>query len=379
MFALRALATTVVMMLMAAVPATAATSAEIVRALNAERAADGIPALHEDPALSSACDAHNAYLEANPDTTNPHTEDPNAPGYTPAGAAVAAISDIALGDNFDQANPFAHAPFHLMRELDPALQLTGAADSHGNECVAVADSRRRTGHGPSRFYTSPANGRGGVAGGDYEWEAPYWPGSLFGIGPFTPLGPHLYLFRFPERTLLTIRRAWLTGPGGGRIAVRIVDGRYAAVPTSSALLFPDHPVPAGVYCAHIERKTDTGLVLRYRWWFATEGAPAIAPKGCGPPPPARLHVRSVRVSHGKVTAIVTQDARARGKLTVLENRGIASFRLNKTRTTVSHGIRRITYSGPLADELFIWVQVMATLRRTDGGSDATTYRNRRVG
>jgi hypothetical protein len=361
-------------------PAHAATSAQIIDTIRAERAADGIPAsLVEDPALSRACAAHNAYMELNPDAY-PHSETRGAPGYTRAGAAVARISNVGLGTNFDSGDPFVHAPFHLMRELDPALKVTGASDSHGGSCVVVGDKRRRSARGPARFFTSPGLGRTGVSRQDYEYEAPYSPGNLFDIPQLTPLGPHLYVFRFPSDTSLRIQRASLTGPSGA-VPLRVLDGsRNGAVPYNAAVMFPDHPVAAGVYCARLEVKEDNGLIDRHRWWFATEqvATPRPPPGGCKPAPEARLRVGELQVSHGRVSVVVDGSARARGRLSATAYRGIKVQRLRRVHSTVRHGVTRTTFSGPLPQELFLGVTVIATLRRTDGGSDATAYRSRKL-
>jgi hypothetical protein len=361
-------------------PAFGASSAQIIDTITAERAADGLPTpLVEDPALSRACEAHNAYMEANPGAY-PHSETRGAPGYTPAGAAVARISNVGIGVNFDGGDPFVHAPFHLMRELDPALRVTGASDSHGGTCVVVADKRRRSARGPARFFTSPGLGRTGVPREDFEYEAPYSPGNLFGIPQFTPVGPHLYVFQFPSDTSLRIRHASLTGPAGA-VPLRVLDGaRTSAVLYNAALMFPDHPVPAGVYCARLEVKEDNGLIDRHRWWFATEGIAMPRPPrgGCDPAPEARLRVGELRVSHGHVTVVVTASARARGRLSATVYRAVKSQRLRRVHSTVRHGVTRTTFSGRIPKELFLGVTVVATLRRTDGGSDATAYRGRKL-
>ena len=69
----------------ATVPAVAATPAEIVASLNAQRATNGIPAdIVERSDWSESCRLHNEYQRLNGTLT--HSEDPGLPGYTEDGA-----------------------------------------------------------------------------------------------------------------------------------------------------------------------------------------------------------------------------------------------------------------------------------------------------
>ncbi len=80
----RLAALTVGAALLASAPAHADVSGpDIVTWLNAQRAANGIPAgIVEDPALSDGCRKHNHYGALNELT---HFDDKNKPGYTPEG------------------------------------------------------------------------------------------------------------------------------------------------------------------------------------------------------------------------------------------------------------------------------------------------------
>src|SRR5215218_3299666 len=72
----------------------ALTGASAVAALNAQRAANGIPGdLVERPAWTAACSAHNRYMERN--GVSDRSEDPHKPRYTTKGAWAARNS--ALG------------------------------------------------------------------------------------------------------------------------------------------------------------------------------------------------------------------------------------------------------------------------------------------
>ena len=105
--------------------ALAATPAQVLQALNAERAANGIPAgVQEAPEQSTGCALHNAYRAANGGAVVGHDEAPERPGYTPEGA-LAGRSAVLAGTSWAAGNPYADAPIHLMRLMDPRLERAG--------------------------------------------------------------------------------------------------------------------------------------------------------------------------------------------------------------------------------------------------------------
>ena len=60
--------------------ASATTAAEAIAHLNAQRAANGLPAdVTENPEWSEGCRLHNVYSDANGWGANPHDEDPRLP------------------------------------------------------------------------------------------------------------------------------------------------------------------------------------------------------------------------------------------------------------------------------------------------------------
>ena len=143
-----------------AAPAQAVTHDEIMSVLNAERTANGIPPLVEDPALSAGCAAHNNYAMLN---GSPQTgyffrdEDPVLPGYTPEGDAAAPDSQFSVGsrpvDSFANGNPMDLAPLHLFNLMLPDLKTVGVDQldfSYGAYgtlslvCINVRSAPRRT-------------------------------------------------------------------------------------------------------------------------------------------------------------------------------------------------------------------------------------------
>ena len=66
-----------------AAPARGATPTEAIGALNAQRAANGLPAeIVENPAWSAGCAAHVEYLRLNGFSGDWHDEDPRLPGFS---------------------------------------------------------------------------------------------------------------------------------------------------------------------------------------------------------------------------------------------------------------------------------------------------------
>jgi hypothetical protein len=81
--------------------ASAVTGAQIVSTVNAERHANGLPPVREDPALSAGCADYDNYRRLNggiQDGFTPGPEDPSMPGYTTAGARAARNSLLNAGD-----------------------------------------------------------------------------------------------------------------------------------------------------------------------------------------------------------------------------------------------------------------------------------------
>ena len=133
-----ALAVTLALALVAPAPVLAqapGTSAqEAIAALNAQRAAHGIPAdLVENPGYSLGCGMHMGYEALHGRSrVQPHAEDPALPGYTPLGDLAARSSVLAgPGVSFAAGNPWEDAPIHLMDTLAPALAETGWAPGCG--------------------------------------------------------------------------------------------------------------------------------------------------------------------------------------------------------------------------------------------------------
>jgi hypothetical protein len=197
-------------------PAGAVTSAQIVQTINAERAANGLPPVREDPALSAGCAQYNSYRRMNGSVDDAFTlgrEDPAKPGYTAAGARASRDSLLNAGDraadSFANGDVFDDAPNHLVALMDPGVAVVGADQldfdvgsffgTASLSCVDVrsAPQRRR----PRRMRVYSYVGPGGRAPTDPSYrEGP--PGA----------GPFIFLYFFAPRkarvtlTSLKVRR-----------------------------------------------------------------------------------------------------------------------------------------------------------------------------
>ena len=86
-------------------PASAATATQAISELNAQRAANGLPAgITENPTWSNDCALHDRYMAENGGLST--SEDPNNPGYSPGGAFAAQNAVLIDGAGWDSGNPY---------------------------------------------------------------------------------------------------------------------------------------------------------------------------------------------------------------------------------------------------------------------------------
>jgi hypothetical protein len=244
--------------LLLAAPAAAATSTEIVSYLNAQRAANGIPAgITERPDWSQKCAEHNGYMDQNDGLT--HDEDRSMPGYTTGGAWAGQNSVLAdIGDWTAAQNPFATAPMHLAQLLAPDLAQMGADEntSTGYTCATTWPGDTRQSPAAATGYSYPGNGATGVAASEVAAEDPFTPGEYVGLPAGTETGPYLMAFLDGPAKIdsATISAASLTGPNGPVAVERIGSdnadiGKY--MPAPMAFLIPRAPLASGTYDASV--------------------------------------------------------------------------------------------------------------------------------
>jgi Cysteine-rich secretory protein family len=257
----------------AAFAAHLAPRAAILAALNAERAANGIPAaVRENPAWSAKCADHVAYMAAMGSLT--HSEDPSSVRYTASGSWAGQRSVLAVGSGSDwsESDPFAEAPLHLIQLMSPELQEVGiAVDATGYLCITTWPGFRERDASTPTVYTYPGDGATGVPSAETASEEPFVPGDFVGLPKGTATGFDIMVFAegLADPWHARIVSATVTGPGG-RVAVKTVDRTTPTVgaylPPGSGFVIPVAPLrPGATYAATVR----FAGAPRYAWTFTT--------------------------------------------------------------------------------------------------------------
>ena len=164
-----------------------------IKALNAQRAANGLPAsVVENTTASAGCAAHDSYMHRN--NVFGHGEDPSLPGYStlgdvfkqPFGEVLASGRNGGFADWVATGvGPWETAPIHLFLLLDPTVGAVGADESDGFDCMRLAWN----GAVPSGFYSYPGPDRVDVPPAEHASESPYVPQEKVGIPADQTTGP----------------------------------------------------------------------------------------------------------------------------------------------------------------------------------------------
>lgn len=281
LFAAGSLAALVGTMLALASPASAGTPADAIARLNAQRAANGIPAgIVERPDWSDACARHNDYRRQN--GTMGHDEDPARPSYSPEGAWAGQNSVLASGSDWNAANPWENAPIHLGQVLSPRLAQMGVDDSGGYVCATTFPGMTRAPAGKAGVSTYPGDGREEVPYAQNASESPFVPGDFVGLPQGTTTGPNLLvLVDGPwSSASACITSASVTGPDGP-VEVRWVDnqtngiGPYLA---TGGVVIPTQPLRSSTAYTTSVTLAVGQTTVSHSWSFTTASGPA-------PPPP----------------------------------------------------------------------------------------------
>ncbi len=267
-----------------ALASAALTGPQQIAFLNAQRAANGLPAdVVENPLWSADCATHMNYLAATGKFQ--HHEDKADPQYTDAGdlAGTTAVLSSA-GDAFSATgvNAFETAPIHLSQMLSPYLRESGA----DRGCLATQRDTERTFLTPTTF-SYPGDGRTNVPVSEVSYEDPFVPAAAVGLSPPGDLahsvrtGPSLYFFyastalkfgRFFGKGTITAKS--LTGPDGP-VDVRSVDNATPA-PDGSGVLLGDYLPPGGILIPAAPLKKDSTYTASVTFQPKAEsGEPAI--------------------------------------------------------------------------------------------------------
>lgn len=288
-----------------ATPASALTGAQEIAFLNAQRAANGIPAdVTENPAWSAGCAAHMEFLRFNnlplahdeggdPDDKNPAH---HLPHWSEAGVAAGGSSVLTSGGaSFSNAgvNAFEQAPIHLMQMLNPFLQSSGAADG----CLATLRDINRVFPAATTF-SYPGDGALNVPASEVSFEGPFVPAAFVGLAGANNTqskvtGPSLYFYNATAgpagfwSSKGQITSATLTGPAGP-VEVRTVDnsttgplGNLGQFLSPGGIVIPVSPLQKDQsYTATVNFTTNGGVALSRTWSFVTgpvKPAPVAVP------------------------------------------------------------------------------------------------------
>jgi hypothetical protein len=254
--------------------AAAATAAQAIAALNAERAANGIPAtITEVPAWSANCALHLRYMDKSGEFA--HEENPSSAWYTPEGAWAGLRSVLADGGSFATRalNPWRNAPIHLDQLLDPGLEHTGYADGAGGACMITAGEVASNRH-LGEIFTYPGDGSVGAPFSvDAHAELPISPAEALGLdGPTgTNLLVYAHLVQFGNTK---ISAASVTGPDGPHKVLWLDDTSSIGMYFSwGGIVVPVKPLKPGThYTASVTvEPADVPGPPRTKTWSFTTG------------------------------------------------------------------------------------------------------------
>ena len=272
--------------------AQAASTPTILKLLNAERAANGIPAgLTENPVWSVACQLHNAYEHRY--GTLSHEETEGKPGFSSAGNLIAQTSVLAQGIYWGPpapptGDPYDNAPFHLFDLLNPRISSTGASDSEGFGCVEIELGTLRAAPAAVKAYSFPGNHRRGVAVSQRAEELPESPAQTVGLGKKTT-GPNLFVYfdgPWTNGSRAELESATLSSSRGS-VALRWIDNASSnLLPPTGAILVPVTPLRPGTTYRVSVRGTVTGVMPGTNIEQALSSCQEEAGGGvaCGQPP-----------------------------------------------------------------------------------------------
>ena len=194
-----ALASVLAAVALAVAPASgqAATPAQVIAALNAQRTANGIPAgIVELPDWSAKCAKHVSWMEQN--NTLAHQETPGSPGYSDEGNQAGTNAVLAAGNvnwTSPARNPYLTAPFHLLQVLFPRLAGMGVHESANGAfgCHTTFPGYSRSSPAGDVLYSYPGDGKT-ASWQETAHEFPSVPGDAVGLPEGKTTGPNMEVF-----------------------------------------------------------------------------------------------------------------------------------------------------------------------------------------
>jgi len=250
--------------------ASALSGAPAVAALNAQRAANGIPGdLVEQPGLTAACSAHNRYMERN--GVLEQSEDPHKPRYTSRGAWAARNSALGRDTWTPSHNPWERTPIQLMQLLSPRLAALGASSSYHHVCATTWPGYVRAAPAQPSLYPYPGDGVAGVAFEHWSFGFPFTPGDFVGLPAGFTTGPNIYVMA-DIAGQGRIVDASLVGPDGP-VQIRTVDNtidRLGSQLPTGGIMIPVSPLQPGATYTASATLAVGDVTLTRRWSFSTE-------------------------------------------------------------------------------------------------------------
>lgn len=249
--------------------AASLSGAAAVAALNAQRAANGLPAdLVARSDWTAACAAHVRYLERNGGLGGP--EDPRRRGYSKQGEWAAVNSALAHDSWTAGHDPWAQMPTQAMQLLSPLLTQLGASSSRHYVCATTRPGYLRAAPSRPALYPYPGDGATAVAYAQWYYGFPFTPGDYVGLPAGFTTGPNLFVMADVAGDA-TITDAGLAGPGGA-VAIRTVDNTTArvgdALPPGGVIIPVDPLEPGRTYTAAATVAIG-GATLSRTWSFRT--------------------------------------------------------------------------------------------------------------
>jgi hypothetical protein len=259
--------------------------------LNAQRAANGLPAdLTIDAAMSEGCRKHETDYQGTR-SQNPHDELPSRPGYSPEGQQAARSSELVLGRSMDvdaawsrDGNPWSTgALFHLQGLFKPGATTAWWGFGPNGMCMGTGDGRAFT---TPAFFSYPGNGTAWAPASDQIGELPFSPIEVLGLPALT--GPGVIVWAAgiadPRIASASLTEADSSIP----IPVRWADASTPIPPSLSGgeegatlagfgdagYVIPPRPLtPGRAYVLNVDWTDATGHDYQQTIQFSTNGAP----------------------------------------------------------------------------------------------------------
>jgi len=249
--------------------AQALTGGAAVAALNAQRAANGIPGdLVERTDWTAACRAHNRYMQLN-NVFDP-IEDTRARGYSKNGAWAGINSVLGWGTWTAGRNPWENAPLGLMPLLSPRLTQLGISSSYRHVCATTKPGYLRAAPASPTLYPYPGDGAAAVPYKQWSYGLPVTPGDFVGLPAGFTTGPNLLVMADVGGSARMVD-ASVTGPSGP-VEIRTVDntvGQLGDYLPTGGVIIPVAPLDPGASYRATATMAIGGATVGRAWSFTT--------------------------------------------------------------------------------------------------------------